>query len=90
VTVFLVLSSCGGSNEPAAQSQGSGESQGAGGEEHAVDIGQRSGFGRPGDPATADRNVEVESLDKLRFRPDSIEVGITFVVANTGKNLHSS
>ena len=49
-------------------------------------------FGEPGDPASADRVVEVTTTDGLRFRPSSIDVvageTITFVVTNPGQVPH--
>lgn len=49
-------------------------------------------FGEPGDPAAADRVVEMKMLDSLAFEPSTVEVSqgetITFSVTNTGKLLH--
>lgn len=53
---------------------------------------QRFRFGRPGDPATADRTIEVVQLDTFRFQPAAIgvEMGetVTFVVTNEGQSPH--
>lgn len=49
-------------------------------------------FGEPGDPADADRTVEIEANDSLKFDPDSVEVTagetVTFVITNTGNLDH--
>jgi len=49
-------------------------------------------FGSPGDPAGADRVIEVEARDDLTFSPSEISVAegetITFVVTNTGSVAH--
>lgn len=49
-------------------------------------------FGEPGDPAAADRTVEIDMLDTLNFEPDSVDVQvgetITFVLTNTGEIEH--
>lgn len=49
-------------------------------------------FGRPGDPADADRKIRIEALDTLEFDPDQVEVEegevVTFEVANVGKTIH--
>jgi uncharacterized cupredoxin-like copper-binding protein len=48
--------------------------------------------GEPGDPAEADRTVEVEATESLKFDPASLEVGagetITFVVTNDTSTPH--
>ena len=53
-------------------------------EEHA--------FGKAGEPARADRTVEVEMHDGLRFEPETIEVKrgqtVRFVVSNEGTLMH--
>ncbi len=49
-------------------------------------------FGAPAEADSADREVEVEMTDALRFDPDSIEVAkgetISFVISNGGKLEH--
>lgn len=49
-------------------------------------------FGEPGDPASADRVVDVETLDTFAFTPDpiTVKVGetITFRVSNNGNLPH--
>lgn len=49
-------------------------------------------FGEPGDPAAADREIEVLTLDSFEFDPSSIEVDkgetITFVITNDGNIRH--
>jgi uncharacterized cupredoxin-like copper-binding protein len=49
-------------------------------------------FGEPGDPAAADRTVEVAAGDPYRFDPESLELNageiVTFVVSNEGQQLH--
>ena len=73
------------SAEPSAQHEHPGAP-------HAHPHAQESAFGRPGDPAKADRTVIVEMHDPVEFSPASIEVKtgetIHFVVRNTGKHEH--
>ncbi len=49
-------------------------------------------FGEPGDPAQADRVVEIQATDKLVFEPAELTVKagetITFRIANTGQIPH--
>lgn len=49
-------------------------------------------FGEPADPAAADRTIEIEMLDTLRFEPDSVDVQvgetITFALTNSGSIVH--
>jgi uncharacterized cupredoxin-like copper-binding protein len=49
-------------------------------------------FGRPGDPADADRTVEITQLDTFRFEPSDValEMGetVTFNVTNDGQTPH--
>ena len=49
-------------------------------------------FGAPAEESEADREIEVEATDSLRFDPESIEVGkgetIAFIVTNTGSLEH--
>ncbi len=50
------------------------------------------GYGAKGDPAKADRTVEVRQLDTLRFDPATIQVKagetVRFRVTNTGTGVH--
>ncbi len=62
---------------------------GGGGHDHGAmtsDGAAPASVGEPGDPADADRTVEVQTTDSLKFDPASIEVAagatITFVVTN--------
>lgn len=49
-------------------------------------------FGHPGDPADADRTIDISAMDTLKFEPDSISVKVgetvTFRVHNVGANTH--
>lgn len=49
-------------------------------------------FGREGDPRKAERTINVDMSDKMRFSPDSITVKqgetVKFVVKNSGKIMH--
>lgn len=62
----------------------------AGGDDHAESF----AFGEPGDPAEADRTVDVETQEEggFRFEPDMIEVAagetVTFRVSNAGEAVH--
>lgn len=89
----LLLAACGGGNgSEDSASDGSTDSQmdnsmdsmGAG--DDAID------FGRPGEAADADREIDIRALDSLEFEPASIEVEqgetVTFVVTNAGENSH--
>jgi uncharacterized cupredoxin-like copper-binding protein len=88
----LLLAACGGGGSEDSANDGSGDSQmnhdmgSMDGGDEAID------FGRPGQPADADREIEIEALDTLAFQPASIEVGegetVTFVVTNAGQNRH--
>jgi uncharacterized cupredoxin-like copper-binding protein len=62
-------------------------------ESHDEGAGQHeAGPGSAGDPADADRVIEVEMLDSMAFDPTSIDVAagetVTFRVTNTGKIEH--
>lgn len=78
--VLLFAASCGGGGpvEHAAHT---------GGEDHAPIT-----FGEAGDPDEADRTIEVEAVDNLKFEPAALEVEagetVTFSVTNTGKTDH--
>lgn len=56
------------------------------------EAGEGEVLGAPADAADADRKVDVEASDDLRFDPSSLEVEsgevITFVVQNTGEADH--
>jgi uncharacterized cupredoxin-like copper-binding protein len=87
----LVLGAC-ASNEPvapAAEPPMHQEDEGEGTGGHAEEM---FAFGEPGDPASADRVVEVTTTDGLRFEPSSIDVAagetISFVVSNPGQVPH--
>lgn len=49
-------------------------------------------FGKPADPAQADRTITVEGIDKLRFDPDQLEIKagetIAFEFVNAGDLAH--
>lgn len=49
-------------------------------------------FGEPGNPAEADRTIEVDMVDALRFEPEELDVQvgetITFVLINRGEIVH--
>lgn len=49
-------------------------------------------FGEPGDPAEADRTIEVDMVDALRFEPEELDVQVgqtvTFVLINRGEIVH--
>ena len=60
----------------------------------SMDMGDTGGFsfGRQGDPADADRTVEITQLDSLRFEPSEVAVDmgetVTFNVTNDGQIPH--
>ena len=81
MAVALAAVGCGGSSEG-----GHADHQaGAGSEQGSVP-------GSPADASEADRTVEVQAFDQLRFDPASIEVSagevVTFVVTNEGQSDH--
>jgi uncharacterized cupredoxin-like copper-binding protein len=87
LTVFVLLSACGGDDPPEAAPGGH---DGGG---HGIDTGGESfAFGEPGDEAEVDRRVNISTLDSLEFDPPSLDVvsgdTVTFVVTNDGKTAH--
>ena len=72
----------------ACADQGQDHSAHMGGEEQHAPV----TFGEAGDPDEADRTIEVEAADTLKFDPASLEVEagetVTFVVSNTGQTDH--
>ena len=89
----LVGAACSSSTDPSAGGSDSGPGMGMPSTGmHGPDESQRFTFGRPGDPANADRTIEVAQLDTFRFQPSAIgvEIGdtVTFVVTNEGQGPH--
>jgi uncharacterized cupredoxin-like copper-binding protein len=90
----LVLAACGSDPEPvepaAAEATGAhmGDMGGMDTDGHADTF----AFGMPGDPAEADRTVEVTATDQLTFEPASIDIAtgetVTFVVTKDGSTAH--
>lgn len=83
----LILGACSQQENPAME--GPPADQGAqtdDSEEEAVD------FGEAGNPADADRTIEIEMLDSLRFEPETVDVQvgetITFALTNSGEIVH--
>ncbi|MGI8408194.1 MAG: cupredoxin domain-containing protein, partial [Actinomycetota bacterium] len=70
---------------------GGGDDVGAGAGSEGADPAEVS-FGAPAEADSADREVEVEMTDALRFEPASIEVDkgetVSFVISNGGKLEH--
>jgi uncharacterized cupredoxin-like copper-binding protein len=59
----------------------------------SMDMGDETfAFGYPGDPADADRTIDIEASDTLKFDPDAVTVQVgetvTFRVHNAGDNTH--
>ena len=59
----------------------------------SMDMGDETfAFGHPGDPADADRTIDIEAADTLKFDPPSVSVKagetVTFRVHNAGANTH--
>lgn len=83
VTAVTVLAACGGEDASSSDTHSSGM--------HGTN-GSMMDFGSPGDPADANRSIEIEAQDSLQFDPDSVEVEsgevVTFVVTNSGSNDH--
>jgi len=93
VLVILALATACGSDTTQESSGPTGMQESA---SHG-DMGQGSAhgmgtFGEPGDPADADRTIEVIQSDSLRFDPDSIAADegetVTFRVTNEGAMPH--
>jgi uncharacterized cupredoxin-like copper-binding protein len=89
VSVSIATVACGaGEDPPAVPSPAESSSQGMGGMDH----GESFAFGEPADPSQAERIIQVEALDSLRFDPSSIEVDVgetvTFEVTNAGETAH--
>lgn len=86
VVLALIAAACGGGDGP------SGEGVSMGGHDSMGDHGGAMVVGEPADPSEADREIEVASLDALKFDPASIEVFegevVTFVIRNDGKADH--
>ncbi len=82
VTLLLTATACGSTDHSAHQAPPAGSDA------------QMMGAvpGSAGDPADADRTVEIAASDRLRFKPSSIAVDagevITFVISNGGETEH--
>lgn len=90
----LILGAC-TQDDPAIEGSppaGDQEETDDGEEDHDDGEDEEFGFGEPGDPAAADRTIEIDMLDTLRFEPDSVDVQagetITFVLTNSGAIAH--
>lgn len=74
----------------ASGSHGSGHGQGSDGDDSD---GGGYAYGSPADPSEADRTVQVDAQDQMRFSPGSLEVEsgetVRFVVENVGSVQHS-
>lgn len=86
----LGLAGCGDGgdgDEPAAAGETASDGMDMGEEDHA-----EFAFGEPGDPAEADRTIEVDAKDDLSYDPAEVDVEagetVTFVVTNTGEAAH--
>lgn len=91
----LILGAC-TQDDPAIEGSPPVDDQAAetddGEDEHDDGEDEHLDFGEPGDPAAADRTIEIDMLDTLSFEPDSVDVQvgetITFVLTNTGEIEH--
>jgi len=85
----LALSACSSDDEPEASASASPESTMAMDDDHEEAM---FSFGHAADAADADRTIEVEALDTLKFDPEAadVQVGetITFKVHNGGQLAH--
>ena len=83
LALMLIMAACGDDPSGAA-----GGHQHAAGESHAP----AAGFGTTGDAGDADRTVQVQAVDQLRFDPAVLEVEagetVTFEVTNAGSIEH--
>lgn len=88
--VVLMAPACGGETDGV----GGGHDHAAGEEDDSHDSGGSGdfAFGKPADPAEADRTIKVEGSDKLRFDPDQLEIKagetVAFEFVNTGDLAH--
>lgn len=86
----LVTAACSGSTEGGGAGSASATPTGM----PSMDMDQTANFdfGRPGDPADADRTETIAQLDSLRFEPSevAVEMGetVTFNVTNEGQTPH--
>lgn len=89
--LLLILAACSAGAEPTASEAGT--------ESPSPDMPMASGdlaggfaWGEPAEAAEADRVVEINMLDELRFEPDAVEVSVgetvTFHVTNAGQLSH--
>lgn len=91
----LILGAC-TQDDPAIEGSPPVDDQAAetddGEDEHDDGEDEHLDFGEPGDPAAADRTIEIDMLDTLNFEPDSVDVQvgetITFVLTNSGAIVH--
>lgn len=88
----LVISACGGDSESTTTKVDDSATTMADDHDDEDDHDEEFTFGTPGDPADADRSIEVDANDDLTFEPAQIQVAagetITFVVTNTGSIPH--
>ncbi len=86
----LLAGACGGGDAAGAGGEHGDHSEGKG-DDHDAAASQFS-FGKPADPAEADRTITVTGSDELRFEPAAIEVEvgetIAFEFVNEGKGPH--
>jgi len=89
--LFLILAACSAGTEPTAAESGTPSA--------SADMPMASGdllggfaWGEPAEAGEADRVVEINMLDELRFEPDAVEVSVgetvTFRVTNAGQLSH--
>jgi len=88
VTATLFIA-CGGDDDDQATSESSDSMNMS----DSMDMGDGTfAFGHPGDPADADRTIDIEAMDTLKFQSDSVSVKVgetvTFRVHNAGANTH--
>lgn len=88
LAMALILGACSQQENPAIEGPGTDDQGAQTGDsaEEAVN------FGEAGDPADADRTIEIEMLDSLQFEPETVDVQagetITFALTNSGKIVH--
>jgi len=78
LVLSLAVSACGGTGAESTTTMTDGESE--------------YSFGSPGDPADADRTVEISATDSLAFEPAELMVAagetVTFRIVNQGSLVH--
>jgi len=89
--LLLILAACSAGTEPTAAETGT-QSASADMPVASGDLAGGFAWGEPAEAGEADRVVEINMIDELRFEPDAVEVSVgetvTFQVTNAGQLPH--